>query len=116
VLLPEAPASLAAELAKQYDESALGISHYLRPGGSFQGIIKSRFADFQVHELDQRGGRAVRLVSTELPAEEVQQQRQRQRETEDMRAIENAHAAELLTRSQAGVSFADQLSDSSMAS
>jgi hypothetical protein len=64
-----APAQLAVELAKSYDETSLGISTFIRDGDSFSGIIKSRFSDFLVHEID-LSGQVVRLTSTQLPQEE----------------------------------------------
>jgi tRNA pseudouridine13 synthase len=64
------PSTFAPETALTYDEPALGISAYLRVGIPFTGIIKSRFADFQVHEIDATG-RVVQLTNVDVPAEEL---------------------------------------------
>ena len=71
LLLAAAPTALPAELALSFDEAGLGIAAYMRTGGTpFSGIVKSRFCDFVVHEIDAQN-RVVQLTSTAVPAEEL---------------------------------------------
>lgn len=47
-------------------ETDVGITQFVGSSPGFTGVIKARFSDFQVNEIDQAGN-VVRLTSTALP-------------------------------------------------
>lgn len=47
-------------------EKDVGITEYIGTSAGFTGIIKARFSDFQVNEIDQAGN-VVYLTDTALP-------------------------------------------------
>ncbi|CAL9757451.1 unnamed protein product [Musa acuminata subsp. burmannicoides] len=58
-----------ATMAKTLDESDVGISCYVSSLAGFRGILKQRYSDFIVNEVDSDGN-IVRLTSFDLPPEE----------------------------------------------
>ncbi|THU73961.1 hypothetical protein C4D60_Mb04t28350 [Musa balbisiana] len=58
-----------ATMAKTLDESDVGISCYVSSLAGFRGILKQRYSDFIVNEVDSDGN-IVRLTSFDLPLEE----------------------------------------------
>nr|CAD1828049.1 unnamed protein product [Ananas comosus var. bracteatus] len=54
-------------MAKTLDESHVGISCYVSSLPGFRGVLKQRYADFIVNEVD-GDGKIVRLTTVDLPA------------------------------------------------
>ena len=50
----------------------VGMSEFLGLQRGFSGVVKNRWEDFHVHEIDLQG-RVVRLTSTDLPAEDCKE-------------------------------------------
>ncbi|RWW21912.1 hypothetical protein BHE74_00031398 [Ensete ventricosum] len=61
-----------ATMVKTLDESDVGISCYVSSLAGFRGILKQRYSDFIVNEVDSDGN-IVRLTSFDLPPEKVQE-------------------------------------------
>lgn len=70
-LLPSAPALLKEEMNLVFDEASLGMTQFLRNGVKIPGVIKSRFSDFLVREVDSKGN-VVRLTDFAAPPEEAE--------------------------------------------
>ncbi|WOL07970.1 hypothetical protein Cni_G16721 [Canna indica] len=68
---PFRPQSLVVT-AKSLDESDVGISCFLSSLPGFRGILKRRYFDFVVNEVDPDGN-TVRLTSFDLPPEELEE-------------------------------------------
>ncbi|CAL9088163.1 unnamed protein product [Musa textilis] len=68
---PSRPRTLAT-MAKTLDESDVGISCYVSTLAGFRGILKQRYSDFIVNEVDSDGN-IVRLTSFDLPPEEFEE-------------------------------------------
>ncbi len=48
----------------------MGIRHYIGSHTGFSAVLKQRFCDFHVHEIDLNGREAL-LTSTDLPPQEL---------------------------------------------
>ncbi|XP_078430923.1 pseudouridine synthase family protein isoform X2 [Wolffia australiana] len=60
--------SLSEAMVKPLEEADVGISCYISPLSGFRGILKHRYADFIVNEVD-CDGNVVRLTSFDFPEE-----------------------------------------------
>lgn len=47
-------------------ENEVGITEYVSPGEGFQGILKSRYSDFHVNEID-LNGQVLQLNDSTVP-------------------------------------------------
>lgn len=52
--------------AEQLTESEVGITEYISKLDGFSGVIKARFSDFQVNEIDVEG-KTAKLTDTSIP-------------------------------------------------
>lgn len=52
--------------AEQLSEIDVGITEYINEGPGFSGIIKARFSDFHVNEIDSEG-KVAKLTDTNIP-------------------------------------------------
>ena len=73
-----------------------GIVAYLSEHAGFQGVIKQRFEDFHVHEIDQ-GGNVVRLTDLSVSADDEPQCEAPSPVTPEAVAQAQARLEELLT-------------------
>ncbi|UYV76363.1 PUS7 [Cordylochernes scorpioides] len=64
------PDSKVEEIIQPRGESDVGITEYISSHAGFSGILKYRFSDFIVHEIDTEGN-VVHLTTLECPQEEV---------------------------------------------
>ncbi|WOK99434.1 multisubstrate pseudouridine synthase 7 [Canna indica] len=69
-------------MAKSLDESDAGISCFVSSLPGFRGILKQRFTDFIVNEVD-TDGNTVRLTSFDIPPEEPEDNAEENRSASD---------------------------------
>ncbi|CAA6658521.1 unnamed protein product [Spirodela intermedia] len=91
-------------MAKPLEESEVGISCYVSPLPGFRGILKHRYADFIVNEVD-CDGNVIRLTSFDVPEEGVEAVEEEEQHPDDsdygdkiqmFRSITGEEDAELL--------------------
>ncbi|KAJ4969364.1 hypothetical protein NE237_016065 [Protea cynaroides] len=101
--------SFAETLAmKNVEEADVGISCYISQLPGFCGVLKQRYSDFIVNEVDYDGN-VVHLTSLDAPPETVEEkEKEKEKETSDQN--DKSYAAEIeLFRSLAGESDAESL-------
>ena len=55
-------------VAEMSSEEELGICEFISEGQGFSGLIKERFSDFNVYEID-KSGQVVHLDNQKIPAD-----------------------------------------------
>ncbi|XP_031094995.1 multisubstrate pseudouridine synthase 7 [Ipomoea triloba] len=103
---PSPPAAFSAEVMNPMDESDVGISCYISHLPGFRGILKQRYSDFIVNEVD-LDGNVVHLTSLDAPLEILEEKEVKVTDQPD-----KSYATEVESfRSLAGDSDADKLKD-----
>nr|GMD01314.1 multisubstrate pseudouridine synthase 7 isoform X2 [Ipomoea batatas] len=101
---PSPPAAFSAEVMNPMDESDVGISCYISHLPGFRGILKQRYSDFIVNEVD-LDGNVVHLTSLDAPLEILEEKEVKVTDQPD-----KSYATEVESfRSLAGDSDADKL-------
>lgn len=67
---PQLKRKLEQEAVSRYSETSIGIIEYISKSVGFSGILKQRYSDFQVNEIDLEGN-VVQLSSLLVPKIEV---------------------------------------------
>ncbi|KAI3875171.1 hypothetical protein MKX03_032975, partial [Papaver bracteatum] len=93
------------------DETDVGIHCYISQLPGFRGVLKQRFADFIVNEVD-TDGNVVRLTSLDAPSESVEEKKEKEEEKETETETETTYTSEIESfRLLAGDTDADLLKD-----
>ncbi|XP_026449914.1 multisubstrate pseudouridine synthase 7-like [Papaver somniferum] len=93
------------------DETDVGIHCYISQLPGFRGVLKQRYADFIVNEVD-TDGNVVRLTSLDAPSESVEEKKEKEEEKETETETETTYTSEIESfRLLAGDTDADLLKD-----
>jgi len=98
------------------DERRVGIELYANAAAGFDGVLKARFSDFIVREIDRKTQREVRLNDTTPNIDDAIDQRERAkfelaRDAARARESERARAHDTKTASAASVNYDDEDDD-----